>query len=50
MRKKILVLGMCCAMLLSGCSLSSEDISNAVDAGIQAAKEQAGTQESEAPQ
>ena len=50
MRKKILVLGMCCAMLLSGCSLSSEDISNAVDAGIQAAKEQAETQESEAPQ
>lgn len=50
MRKKILVLGVCCALLLSGCSLSSEDISKAVDSGIQAAKEQAGVQESEAPE
>lgn len=50
MRKKILILGVCCTMLLSGCSMSSKDISNAVNSGIEAAKEQAGTQTSEEPQ
>lgn len=50
MRKKILTLGICCTMLLSGCSLSPDDVSNAVNSGIEAAKEQAGAESSQEPQ
>lgn len=51
MKKKILALGLCCALIFSGCSLSSEEIQDAVNAGIEAAQDQAAkTEETEAPQ
>lgn len=51
MRKKILALGVCCALIFSGCSMSSEEIQDAVNAGIEAAQDQAAkSQETEAPQ
>lgn len=50
MRKKLIAAGLCISFVLGGCSLSSQDISDAVNSGIEAAKDQMASQASEAPQ
>lgn len=54
MRKKLIVLGMCTALLLSGCGVSSDDVADTIQNGVESAMggtdSDAGSEATEAPQ